>query len=225
MNKYIRQETLKEIGATGQKKIRNSKIAIIGIGALGTLTAELLTRAGIGELLLIDQDKITIENIHRQFLYKEQDRGKLKTETAKKALNKINKDVNIKTHTEYLNEKNTHILNDYDLILDCTDNMLTRHIINNYCKEKQKTWIHAAATGVKGNVLVVTNPETFKKIIRTGETFDNCEQIGVLNTLTTMISTMQVTQALKIILNKPHENGLIRINAWTSEFKIYKIKQ
>jgi molybdopterin/thiamine biosynthesis adenylyltransferase len=66
MNKYIRQETLKEIGEDGQRKIKKAKIAIIGIGALGTVTAELLARAGIGELLLIDKDKITIENIHRQ---------------------------------------------------------------------------------------------------------------------------------------------------------------
>lgn len=225
MNKYTRQEILKEISHEGQKKIRNSKIAIIGVGALGTVTAELLTRAGIGELLLIDKDKITLENLHRQFLFKEQNIDQLKTQTAKQELNQINKDVTIKTHNEYLTDDNTNILADYNLILDCTDNMLTRHTINNYCAKTNKTWIHAAASGITGNVLVVKNPKIFNKIIRTGETFDNCAQIGVLNTLTTMISTLQVTQAIKIITGAKHEDGLIRINMWDADFKIYKIKQ
>jgi molybdopterin/thiamine biosynthesis adenylyltransferase len=224
MNKYIRQETLKEIGAEGQKLIKNAKIAIIGLGALGTVTSQLLTRAGIGELLLVDKDKITLDNLHRQLLYKEKHVGQLKTEITKKELQEINKDTKINTITEYLAKENTQILDDYDLILDCTDNMQTRFIINDYCKEKNKTWIHAAATGIKGNVLVVDNPDEFKKIIRTGETFDNCEEIGVINTLTTMISAIQTTQALRIITGKKPEQGLIRINPWENKHETYNIK-
>ena len=224
MNKYIRQETLKEIGSEGQKKIRKTKIAIIGIGALGTCTAELLTRAGIGELLLIDNDKITIENIHRQFLFKEKHIGEKKVEVAQKQLKKINKDVKIKTFSEYLSKENTNCLDEYNLILDCTDNMATRHIINEYSKQKNKTWIHAAASGIKGNVLVVKNPENFNKIIRTGETFDNCSEIGVVNTITTTISALQVMQTIKLILGDECEEELIRINIWDLTFDKYKIK-
>ncbi len=225
MNKYIRQEKLKEINPGGQKKIRQAKIAIIGLGALGTTTAELLTRAGIGELLIIDKDKITIENLHRQTLYKEKHIGENKTTITKKELQEINKDTKIKTITQYLTKENTHNLDEYEIILDCTDNMQTRQIINQYCKETKKIWIHAAATGTKGNVLVVENPEEYNKIIRTGETFNDCTEIGVINTLTTMISAIQVTQTIKLITTNKYEQGLIRINLWESQYNIYKIKK
>ncbi|MCC7574239.1 HesA/MoeB/ThiF family protein [Candidatus Woesearchaeota archaeon] len=224
MNKYIRQEILEEIGIEGQKRIRNAKIAIIGLGALGTVTSELLTRAGIGELLLFDKDIIIIENLHRQVLYKEKHVGKSKVEIAKKELNEINKDTKIKIIKEYLSKSNTKELDDYDLILDCTDNMASRFIINDYCQEKNKTWIHAAATGIKGNILVVDNPDKFKKIIRTGETFDNCNEIGVINTITMIVSATQVTQTIRIITEKKHSKELIRINTWNNEYDSYNIK-
>jgi len=223
--KYLRQEALKEIGLEGQKKIRNSKIAIIGMGALGTVSSELLTRTGIGELLLVDKDTITEINLHRQFLYTEKDIGKLKTETAQKKLNKINKDTKIKIYNEYLDKNNWNILKKYNLILDCTDNMASRFIINEYCKKNKKKWIHAGVSGLNGNVLVITKPEIFKKIIKTGETFNDCSEIGVLNMITSMVSSIQVMEAIKIILNKKHTQGLIRINPWNSEYNIYKLKQ
>jgi adenylyltransferase/sulfurtransferase len=225
MNKYIRQETLKEIGFEGQKKIRNSKIAIIGIGALGTITTELLVRAGIGQILIVDKDKITQENLHRQLLFKEKDIDAKKVEIAKRELTQINKDVEIKICPQYLTKENTNILDEYDLILDCTDNMQTRHIINEYAKKTKKIWIHAAASGIKGNVLVVRNPENFKKIIRTGETFDNCSEIGVINTITTTISAIQVTKAIQLILGEECDEELIRLNIWDMDFHKYKIKQ
>ncbi|MFP4567822.1 MAG: HesA/MoeB/ThiF family protein [Candidatus Woesearchaeota archaeon] len=225
MNKYIRQEILKEIGKEGQNKLKNSKIAIIGVGALGTTTAELLTRAGIGELLLIDKDKITQENLHRQLLFKEKDENAKKVDVAMRELNEINKDVKIKIISEYLTKENTQVLDNHDLILDCTDNMQTRHIINEYCEKTKKIWIHAAASGIKGNVLIVKNSENFKKIMRTGETFDSCSEIGVINTITTIISALQVTQTIKIILGEPYDEELIRINIWDLTFEKYKIKQ
>lgn len=222
--KYLRQEALKEIAKSGQRKISKTKIAIIGLGALGTVSAELLTRAGIGELLLVDKDVVTIENLHRQFLYKEKHVNKPKVKIAKLELNKINIDVLIKSTELFLNDDNTNILDDYDFILDCTDNMRTRLIIDRYCKNKKKTWIHAAATGIRGNVLVVPPSLDFSKFIRSGENFDNCNEIGVINTLTVMISSMQVTQTIKLILNKNIKKELIRINVWENTHELFKIK-
>ena len=221
----MRQEILREIGREGQVKLKNSKIAIIGVGALGTVTAELLTRAGIGEILLFDKDKITLDNLHRQLLFKEKDEGARKVDVAMRELNEINKDTKINIISEYLTKENTNLLDEYELILDCTDNMQTRHIINEYCAQTKKIWVHAAASGIKGNVLVVKSPENFKKIIRTGETFDNCSEIGVINTITTMISSIQVMQTIKIILQEPHDEELIRINMWDMTLDKYKIKK
>lgn len=219
--KYLRQEKLKEIGPKGQKLISNSKIAIIGIGALGTITAQLLTRAGISKLLLVDNDEVHITNLQRQF-FDEKDIGKQKTLVTKNKLKKINSDIKINTVEEFLAQKNVDMLKDYDLILDCTDNMKTRHIINEYCQENKKIWIYAAGSGTKGNILVVDNPDKFSSIFKSAETFDSCQEIGVLNTLTTIIASLQVTEAIKIITKQPYSKELIRFNIWENTYQ--KIK-
>ena len=221
--RYKRQEVLSQIKVRGQKKIRNSKIAVVGVGALGTVTTELLARSGIGELLLIDKDEVSLLNLQRQ-LFEEKDVGKPKVLAMKKRINKVNKDVTIKTKKTYLSEKNVSILNGYELILDCTDNMKARHTINKYCEKTSKKWVHGAASSVIGNVLVVDNPKKFSQIFRTGETFDNCNEIGVVNTITTMVASIQVTQALKIILGKKYSDKLIRINIWEDEYRLFNIK-
>lgn len=220
--KYLRQEKLKEIGKEGQKLISKAKIAIIGIGALGTVASELLARAGIGNLLLIDKDLVHEVNLQRQ-LFEEKDKGKEKVLAMKERIQKINSSVKVETLTEYLSNQNTNILENYDLILDCTDNMKTRHIINEYCKKTKKIWIHAAGSGVKGNILVVDSPEKFSKIFKSNESFDSCEEIGVINTLTTIIASLQVTEAIKIITKKEYSKELIRFNLWENEYFKYKI--
>jgi molybdopterin-synthase adenylyltransferase len=219
--KYLRQETLKEIGKKGQQKIAKAKIAIIGVGALGTITSELLARAGIGKLLLIDKDLVHEVNLQRQ-LFEEKDKGKEKVLAMKERIQKINSLVEVETITDYLSNKNTNSLDDYDLILDCTDNMRSRHIINDYCAKKNKIWIHAAGSGIKGNVLVVDNPEKFAKIFKSAESFDSCEEIGVINTLTTIIASLQVTEAIKIITQQNYCKDLIRFNLWENSYQ--KIK-
>ncbi len=218
MDRYARQIKLGEIGGEGQGYLLNSRVAVIGVGALGTVCSQLLVRAGIGELLLVDNDVVDIVNLQRQVLFGEEDVGKQKTVVAKNMLEKINSDVKIKIFNEWLNLDNVNVLDDYDLILDCTDNMKARHVINDYCKESKKIWIHAAGSGVKGNILVVDNPETFSQIFKTNESFDSCEEIGVINSLTSVIASLQVTEALKILMKKDYCRDLIRFNLWNNEY-------
>ena len=222
--RYIRQEKLKEIGKKGQVLIRNSKIAIIGVGALGTVSAELLTRAGIGELLLVDNDKIDLLNLQRQTLFQEKHEGKYKVDVAKKELQKINSEVKIKIKKTYFKNENSKLLNNYDLILDCTDNMHSRHIINEYAKKQSKTWIYCAAVGTQANMLVVKDYDKFKEIFKSNETLDSCSKIGVTNTITNFAASIQVNLALKLILKQPYTKDLIRFDIWNNEFKLIKIK-
>lgn len=226
MNRYVRQEVLKEIGVSGQKKLSEASVAVIGAGALGTVVCELLVRAGIGNIYLIDRDKVSLVNLQRQFLFAEADVGKFKVDVAKKRLFKINSDVSVIVAKEFLNVQNADsLLADVSLILDCTDNMAARTIINDYCELSKKKWIYSAASGVKGNVLVVDDSNLFRKFFRSGETFDRCEEIGVINTITSMVAGLQVTEAIKIILGKNYCKDLIRFNVWSNSYEKIKLKK
>lgn len=222
-NRYIRQEILEEIGKEGQDKIQKGSVAVIGVGALGTCTCELLVRAGIGKLLLVDNDKIDLTNLQRQLLFDEDDVGKKKVVVAKEKLSKINSEVEINIVNEFLDENNIDLLDDYDLVLDCTDNMKARHVINDYCENKKKKWIYSAAIGVTGNILVVDDYMKFRSIFKSGEAFDNCENIGVINTIIPMISSIQVTETIKILTNQEYTKELIRINNWENDYQTIKL--
>src|SRR3989338_4972766 len=140
--RYIRQEIFREIGKEGQEKLKKSTIAIVGLGALGTNSAELLARAGIGKLLLIDRDVVELSNLQRQSLFNENDVGKPKALAAKEHLKKINNEVEFNVFADDLNHeniyrmipindfKNNKIIKNIDIILDCTDNLETRFLIN-----------------------------------------------------------------------------------------------
>lgn len=224
MTRYIRQIKLEEIGKQGQEKICAGSVIVVGVGALGTATSELLVRAGIGKICLIDGDSVSLVNLHRQLLFEEADDGKKKAFVAKEKLNKINSDVEIEIVEEFLDENNVDmLLTGYDLILDCTDNMRTRKIINDYCLRFDKIWIYAAASSTKGNVLVVDNPQKFNSIFKTGETFDNCKEIGVINTVTAIVSSLQVTEAIKIIVGKAYCKKLIRFNVWDNSYELFEL--
>ena len=224
MNRYIRQEVLEEIGVSGQEKIRNAKVAVIGAGGLGGVSAELLVRAGVGSLLLVDKDVVSLVDIHRQFSFKEDDVGKFKVFVLKDYLSSVNSDVSISVVEDFLSDGNADVLSDFDLVLDCTDNMLARRVIDKYCSSSGKSWIHAAASGVRGNVLVIREGGVFDKFFRSGECFDDCACVGVLNCLPSLISSIQVSQALRLILGEEPCKGLIRINLWDSSFEVFNVK-
>ena len=137
--RYSRQIILKDIGIVGQKKIKNSKILIVGIGGLGCPIADLLTRAGVGEIGIVDYDKINLSNIHRQTLFSAQDVGKFKVKIAKKKLNLINKEVKIKTYNQKAEEKVLKkIINEYEVIVDGSDNFKTKFLLNKISIENKK---------------------------------------------------------------------------------------
>ena len=146
IERFSRQLILKNIGPKGQKKILSSKILIVGIGGLGCPAAESLVRAGIGTIGLIDNDVISLSNIHRQSLFNSKDVKKLKVSVAAKKLKEINPLTKIKTYKSRLNEKNIeNIIKSYELIIDGSDNFKTKFLINDYCmklKKKINNWCY-----------------------------------------------------------------------------------
>ena len=219
--RYARQEAL--LGKQAQKKLSKKTITIVGLGALGSTTANLLARAGIN-LRLIDYDAIDITNLQRQTLYEEQDIGASKAETAQRKLQQINKEIHIEAHNKRLTERNINEIK-ADLIIDCTDNLTTRFMINEYCYNKHP-WIHTAAikyTGVLFNIL--PGGPCLKCLYTSNKDLGTCEEFGVLNSITTITASLAVSEAIKILLNKQPEKKLIRFNINTNEIEKIQINK
>ena len=153
LKRYSRQIVLKNIGILGQKKIIQSKVLIVGMGGLGCPAAELLTRAGVGNIGLIDFDKVDLSNIHRQSLYDTSDLNKSKVLSAKIKLKKINPKTKFDCYNLKLNHKNhKNILKKYEYIVDGSDNFETKFLTNDYCKKSKKFLITGAISKFEGHI-------------------------------------------------------------------------
>jgi len=224
-SKYSRQILLPQIGKIGQEKLSRAKVAIVGIGALGTVAAELLTRAGIGSLLLIDRDMIEESNLQRQVLFDEKDIGKSKAITAKEKLQRINSQITITAETVHLNAQNINLLQKYNFILDCTDNLATRFLLNDYCKKEKKKWIYAAAIKTSGYVFPVFPEGPCLRCFLQEAHLETCDTAGVLNTNTAIIASLQTTLALKIILGGGVSSKLLHFDTWNHTLQTIDIKK
>ena len=206
--RYSRQIILKNIGTLGQKKILNSKVLIIGAGGLGCPVADLLARSGVGELGIIDYDKVNLSNIHRQTLYTTKDVNKYKVDVVKKRLNLINKDVKVITYNKKANEKNlNNVINKYDIIVDGSDNFKTKFLINKFSLKLKKILIVGAISKFDGHIFTFDfnskkNP-CLKCFYQSEPTDDilNCEAEGILGSTANIVGAIQVNEILKKILN------------------------
>src|SRR6478672_1551743 len=156
--RYSRQILFKPIGAEGQKKLKLSRVLIVGCGALGAAHAETLARAGVGFLKLVDRDFVEFTNLQRQTLYSEADAKERlpKAIAAKKRLAQINSEIEIEAIVADVNYSNIeNLIKDCDLILDGTDNFQTRYLINDACVKLDKIWIYGAAVSGYGSTMTV----------------------------------------------------------------------
>ena len=153
--KYYRQLILKKIGIPGQKKIFNAKVLVIGAGGLGCPLILYLAYSGIGNLGIVDNDKIELSNLSRQVLFTKKDIGKYKVLVSKKAVERINKKINVKTFNQKVDKKNIRkIAKNYEIICDGTDNFKSRFLINDYCMENKKILISSAIQKFDGQLFV-----------------------------------------------------------------------
>lgn len=238
--RYTRQEIFREIGKKGQEKLRKSTVAIVGLGALGSVSSELLARAGIGRLILIDRDVVELSNLQRQSLFDEDDIGKPKALAAKEKLDKINSDVKVDFFIDDLNFNNINEMiqinnkkiknkkNTVDLILDCTDNMETRFLLNDFSIKNGIPFIYSSAVGSKGYVFNIIPNKTpcIRCFLKEAAQLDTCETTGVLNTITHLISSIQANEAMKILLNKNDiEENLLFLDIWKNELLKIKVNK
>ena len=209
IERFSRQIILKDIGALGQKKIIKSKVLIIGMGGLGCPVAEFLTRAGVGTLGIVDSDNVDLSNIHRQSLYNIKDLKKLKVVVAREKLRKINSKAKINCYKIRLDSKNYQkIINNYDYIVDGTDNFKTKFLINDVCKILKKFLVTGAINKFDGHIFTFDFKSKRTPCIRSffqekeiSDEILNCEYEGILGTVAGIIGTLQANEILKKILD------------------------
>ena len=206
--RYSRQIILKNIGTIGQKKIINSKVLIIGVGGLGCPIADLLTRSGVGLIGVMDYDKVSLSNIHRQILYTTQDVGKYKVQVVKKKLNSINKEVKVKIYNKKANEKNLiNIIKKYDVVVDGSDNFKTKFLLNKLSLIFKKKLVVGAISKFDGHIFVFDfnkkNIPCLKCFYQTepSDEFLNCESEGILGSTASIVGSLQANEVLKTILS------------------------
>ena len=209
IERFSRQIVLKDIGILGQKKILSSKVLIVGAGGLGSPVAEFLSRAGIGSLGIADDDKISLSNLHRQSLYNTSDIGKFKVKIAKDKIKKINPNIKVTIYKIRLNNNNfKRIINDYDYIIDGSDNFTTKFLLNDYCLKFKKILVTGAISKFDGHVFTFNfknkKVPCLRCFFQESEISDdllNCESEGVLGTVAGIVGTIQANEVLKKILN------------------------
>ncbi len=221
---YSRQELV--IGKKAQKQLEKSKVAIIGVGALGSLSSELLVRAGVKKLILFDNDFIEMSNLQRQHLYKLDDVNKPKVKVAKRYLKEVNPNVSIKEYFMSLTPNNIKKLNKVDLILDCTDNMQTRFLLNDFCVKNKINCVFASAIQEKGYIYVYFSRRPCYSCIFSGlRSIDSCETLGVLNGVSSLVSSLQVNEAIKLLIDKKAEEDLVYVSLGKNDFNKIKVEK
>lgn len=220
IERFSRQIILKNIGIVGQKKILNSKVLIIGMGGLGCPAAEFLTRSGVGTIGIVDNDLVSLSNIHRQSLYDEGDLNKSKVKVAQKKLKIINLKTRINIFNFKLDRKNFEkIIKNYDYIVDGTDNFETKFLVNDLSLKYKKFLITGAISKFDGHIFTFNFNNKKNSCLRCfyqEETISdeilNCEYEGILGTIAGIVGTMQANEILKKILNIGQNlNGFILI--------------
>jgi adenylyltransferase/sulfurtransferase len=201
---YSRQTILKELGRKGQKKLAQSKVAVVGLGGLGTASSLYLTLAGVGHLRLIDQDTVELNNLHRQVLYSLDDLHYPKVEVSANRLESTNPLVKIDPVPENLNATNVEkLLSGVDCVVDGLDNMRTRYLVNRACVKLGIPYVFGAAIGIEGNLSVFASPETpclecvFPNI--SDSDLLTCDVRGVLGATPGIIGAMQAMETIKIL--------------------------
>lgn len=218
--KYSRHEVI--IGKEGQKKLMNSWIGIVGIGGLGCIAASLLARSGVN-LVLIDKDVVSVTDLHRQILFNEKDIGLSKVEKAKERLSEANPDIKIKYYNLDLSSKNIDVLKNCDIILDCSDNLDTKFLLNKFAVDNKVPLVYGTAIKGEGYVFnVMPKGPCLNCFLEGSKSLVTCSDIGVLNYQAVIIGSLQVSQAFKILLRKDYEKNLIRFDV--DRLELLKIK-
>lgn len=218
--RYSRQISLPDIGETGQKKLQDATVLVIGAGGLGCPVLQYLTAAGIGNIGIADDDVICISNLQRQVLYTTAEEGLLKVDCAASKLQDLNPNITIRSiHQKITNQNAFSILNSFDIIIDCTDNFPSRYIINDACVLLNKPFISGSIYRYQAQIAVFNMQQSanYRDLYpvqpNEGE-IQSCNEAGVLGVLTGIVGCMMASECIKLITGTgvPLINKVLLIN-------------
>jgi adenylyltransferase/sulfurtransferase len=227
--RYSRQILFKEIGADGQRRLLESRVLLVGAGALGAAHAETLARAGVGFIRIVDRDFVEFSNLQRQTLYSEADAIERlpKAVAAKNRLAAINSEIEIEAIVADINHTNIEsFLEDADLAIDGTDNFQIRYLLNDAAVKLGKSWIYGAAVSSYGTTMTIIPSETpclrciFEEIPAAGSA-PTCDTAGVVQAVISSVSAIQTTEAIKLLTGKKEKLhvSLLQIDIWQNEWR------
>jgi len=233
IERYSRHIILPEVGGSGQQKMLEARVLLLGAGGLGSPAAYYLAAAGIGNLGIVDFDQVDLSNLQRQIIHSTERIGMLKTESAKKTIQALNPDVNVTIYNEKMDSSNImRLIKDYDYVVDGSDNFPTRYLVNDACVMKNKTLIHGSIYRFEGQVTVFKPGDgpcyrcLYPEPPPPGMV-PNCQEGGVLGVLAGVIGNLQVVEVLKLILGigKPLIGKLVIYDALNTEFRNLRLRR
>lgn len=235
LERYSRQMVLSGIGGIGQEKLLQSKVLVLGAGGLGSSVLYHLAASGVGNIGIVDFDKVDLSNLHRQIIHQSSDVGKPKVISAKEKINKLNPDVKVTTYEEKLDKSNIEkiekIFSQYEIIVDGLDNFSDKFLVNEYSILLNKKLVHAGVIGFEGQALTVIPHKSacLRCYFPTNPPEDlqqNCKEVGVLGTCVGVISTIQANEVLKLILGIGNllTNRVLKFNALDGSFYEFKMQ-
>jgi molybdopterin/thiamine biosynthesis adenylyltransferase len=231
LERYSRHIILKEIGVKGQKRLLNARVLIIGAGGLGAPAALYLAAAGVGTIGIADADVVDLTNLQRQVIHTTEDIGKKKVDSAAETMRRINPDITVNTYYEYVSSANIlKLIEDYDFILDGTDNFPAKFLINDACVMVKKPFSHAGIIRFKGQLTTVIPGVSpcYRCIFRNPPPKDavpTCKQAGVIGAMGGVIGSLQAMEAIKYITGAGEllTGYLLTYDALTMEFRKIKL--
>lgn len=231
--RYSRQILLPQVDVDGQQRLLDSRVLIVGMGGLGGPAALYLAGAGIGTLVLADDDRVDLTNLQRQIIHSTADLDRAKTASARDRLGALNPDVQLQQLDQRLaGEQLLQAVAEVDLVLDCTDNFTARQAINRACIELRRPLVSGAAIGLQGQVSVFDfrreNSPCYQCLYGDGDDVaPSCSEAGVLGPLVGMVGSLQALEALKLLagFGEPLVGRLLLIDALRSGFRELRIKR
>lgn len=230
--RYMRQLILEEIGESGQLKLKDGKVLVVGTGGLGSASLFYLAAAGVGHLGVVDSDLVDLSNLQRQILHNTDDLGKPKIKSACEKLRRLNPEITVESFRERLGAQNTAgIIAGYDVVIDATDNFPSRFILNDSCVKAGKPFIHGGIKGFFGQVMTILpgrGGPCYRCIFRNPpEAGAVKEPPGVLGSVAGTIGTIQAAEAIKILLGigEPLSGRLLTYDALGNTFREVQVKR
>ena len=228
LERYNRQMLIANWGVEGQRKLKNAKVAVVGIGGLGCLSSLYLAAAGVGRIILVDKGKFKLNNLNRQVLCSQKDLGRFKAEVAKEKLEAFNPEIKVEALVNEVTEENvSNIIGRVGVVLDGLDNWKTRFVLNDYCVKQNLPFVHAGVSGMHGQLITIVPGEGPCLRCILPKPLPEVERVPVLGATPALFASLQVTETVKLItgIGEPLVGRMLFVDGKEMTIGIVEVKR